>query len=339
MIILKKSVIFIVFFALIIALVVGWHIVANGIANKLYSNIENYNFDIDNLESEKMFDFSTSKYFEQKHISEGLIHKDSNGKISILSNIKVLGLYCEYNNKMHCGITKQKGSNTEQSVKTQKYSIGQAIRLNDNTKWHVISDSSEYSNYVTLIRDERLDINGDGFVVDTGSEDDPDRIPFDKSGSKEYSVDSESNIGYYLNNTYKNSITNLDDILEIRLPHKEEIDNLKYAIGFDSSIGLSQKQITEMSEVEEAVLQSIKWMDEYPRPVDKLTNVVITSEQYEKLMPHWLYNSLSGNYLIHPYKGKLYTEIWNGTGIIGAKPTTGKSLKPVITLNKSNILG
>ena len=34
----------------------------------------------------------------------------------------------------------------------------------DGSFWHVINDSGKYSDYVTLFRDERVDINGDGKV-------------------------------------------------------------------------------------------------------------------------------------------------------------------------------
>lgn len=333
---MKKIIIIIFILLIIVVSYIGWQLVASNIANDVYSKIENYEFDIDNLESEKTFDFSQEKYFQNTYVSSGLIHKDSNNDIKIYSNIKVLGLYCEYSDRMKCDITKKQNNNVIELGKAQKYSVGDGVRLSDNTKWHVISDSSEYSNYVTLIRDERLDINGDGCLLTTGSGNEPDYIPFDTSGSREYSTTSSTNVGYYLNNTYKNSL-NYNDIVNIRLPYKEEIDNIKKSINFDSVNGLTDEQIQEMSKVEEDLLNSIQWMEVYPRPTDKLKDIKITDEQYKKLMPHWLYNSLTGNFMIHPYKGKLYSEIWNGTGIIGLKPTSGISLKPVIVLNKSNI--
>ena len=221
----KAIIIVIILLVLVVAGVFGWMCVASNIANTVYQRIEKYKFDVNNLESEKLFDFSTSRYFNQDKVSEGIIHKDSNQKISIISNLKVLGMYCEYDSQMNCGFSKSRTGHTDNVSKKQSYAIGDGVRLRDLSSWHVISDSSEYSDYITLIRDERLDINGDGVVITTGTVDNPDRIPFDKEGSNKYSVDSPSNVGYYLNVTYKDSL-NYDDIVEIRLPYKEEIEAL-----------------------------------------------------------------------------------------------------------------
>ena len=68
---MKKIIVVIILLLLIGGGIFGWMFAANNIANDIYQKINNYQFDIDHLESEKLFDFSSEKYFDQKLVSEG----------------------------------------------------------------------------------------------------------------------------------------------------------------------------------------------------------------------------------------------------------------------------
>ena len=334
----KKNKGFIITLSVIVILIMGfivYFVIANKKANELYEKIINYELKTKELENEKTFDFSENKYFNISGISDGIIQKDSDGKISIISNIKVMGLYCKYDKKMKCSIFNNKNTNISAFTKNNTYKIGDSVILKDNSKWHVISNSSEYSNYITLIKDERIDINNDGCTLTTGSkESDPDLFPFDSTGSKKYDITSESNIGYYLENKYKSYLSTYNEVLSIRLPYSEELDKVKELIGFE---GLTEEEKQNMMDIEDKLLESIGWMEESPRPVNKLQNITINEDDYNKLMPHWLYNSLSGNYWIYPLKGKTYTVVWDGDGLSHANPKTGYGVKPIITISKNNI--
>lgn len=66
------------------------------------------------------------------------------------------------------------------------------------------------------------------------------------------------------------------------------------------------------------------------------TPIQINESQYQNLMPNWLFNSFSGNFWLYTDK-KVSTAVWDGNGYTTPKVTTGYSLKPVITLSKSNL--
>lgn len=323
---------------LLILIGAGYMVFTNSVVNKadkLMEKIIKYKIPAEELSTGKYVDFSTDKNeFTKAKIEEGIIFKDEDDKVFVLSNIKIDGLYCVYGEETHCSLFNKKDTGLKEVVEYNEYKIGEAVTLKDGTKWHIIHNSDKYSKYVVLLRDERVDVNGDGFTVDTSTVSDPDRIPFDKNKNKKYDSTLEGNIGYYIENTYKPSLTQISNINEIRLLTSLELEALRDAIGFD---GLTEEEIQNMMQVEDELLESIEWMYYSPRPVERLKDIRITQEQYNKLMPHWLYNASSGNYWVINEKGKPITAVWSGDGYTTPKPTTGYSLKPVIIINKENL--
>lgn len=305
-------------------------------ANKLLNSFESYKFDLTKLSTGIYVDFSKdNNVFTKSKITEGKIFLDVNKKFKIISNIKINGVYCSLaESKFKCSLFNNADTNLVSYTDNKEYKVGDAVTLYDGSTWHVINDSSKYSDYVTLFKDQRVDINGDNIVLCTGSTTEPDRIPFDKNGFKKYDVTSEGNVGYYLENVYKKSLSNLTDIYEMRLIYIDELESVKERIGFTS---LTDEEAQTMTDTTFALLDSIYWDYEFPRPVERLAQIKITDEQYKKLMPSWLFNDFSGNYWVYPEKNKIKAAVWFGDGYSSYKPTTGYSLKPVLVVNKKDI--
>jgi hypothetical protein len=119
----------------------------------------------------------------------------------------------------------------------------------------------------------------------------------------------------------------------IRLLTLEELEALKSRINFSS---LTEDQILKMTNAEQEIFESVEFFYESPRPFHKLKDIKITEQQHQALMPHWLFNSYSGNFWIMD-GSKAKTAVWNGDGYTSPKATTGYSLKPVMVIKKDNI--
>lgn len=304
-------------------------------ANELIESFNKYEFDLEKLETGMLFDFKDNNYgLIDQNIDDGKIFLDVNRNIKILSNIKINGMYCSFkNNKFNCSFFNDKNTEILEYKATSEYKVGDKITLFDNSKWHVINDSSKYSDYVVLLRDERVDINKDNFTIDLHILTDPDRIPFDVNKSKKYDVSKNGNIGHYIENTYRKEFAKSSDVYEIRLLYSAELESIRERVNFNQ---LTNDQIDIMIQTEEDVLSSIDW--EYHRDKKRLSEIRISSEQYSKLMPHWLYNAFSGNYWLYPEGNKVKVTVWSGDGSYASpKPTTGYSLKPVVVINKKDL--
>lgn len=337
----KKGLLIAIGLLLIVILLISVYIILITItdkkANEFLYALKKYEFNLEELTTGKYYDFSQqNNNITYVDIAEGIVFKDVDGDIKIISNIKINGMYCKLEDgKFESSIFNKKDTNVESIGEYNEYEIGEAVVLNNNLKCHVINDSSKYSSYVTVILDERVDVNGDGFTMGTSDTDDPDRIPFDTSGNKKYDVNSKSNIGYYIENAYKKSLTTFSNIFEIRLLTMNEYEKI---VEVGNINPLTEEQKSSMLETENQVLNSINWMEESNKPYSKLGTIKITDSQYAKLMPNWLHNSFSGNFwVIDSDNNKATTVIWSGDGYVNVKATTGYSLKPVITLSKDNI--
>lgn len=305
----------------------------NESANFLYEKIKKEENKPENIETGIYYDFSkTELKYDGLKPTEGIIFIDENKEMKIISNIKIEDKYCVFSNdSFTCSKEFKKDTNITKETPNQEYKIGDAVTLSDGSKWHVIHNSNEYSKYVTLILDTRVDYNKDNFVLDTGRTDDYDRVPFSKDGLKKYDVTDTSGIAYYLENTYKREIP--AKVSSIRLPYQEELIAIEEELGFT---GLTEDQISTMTEVEFRITENLTTNED--NDYIDLDQVTISPEDYEKLMPHFLYNAFSGNYWIMPTKNnKIQTTVWFGNGFTGSKPTTGRSIKPVITIEKEDI--
>lgn len=322
---MKKGIVVIVIILVLLGVGYGClYFYSNQEYKKIMNKVEQYDTLKEISSTGVIFDFSSDSKIKSS-ATAGKIFKDVNGDIKIIENIKILLLNCNENG---CKLFNS-GENNSSSDLTDKYEIEDPIILKDGTKWHVIKESSEYSNYISLVRDERLDINGDGISITTGMANEPDRKAFDTSGSKKYDDKSPTNLGYYLNTTYKSSLTKLNDIIEIRILDVKEIENI---VNETNISGLSAEQVRDMQDTEEELIGFAGSDYDFGR----LKTLQISQEQYQKLNPHWLWNGFSGNYWVT--KGNsVTTEIWSGFGTANYKATTPAGVKPVIVLNKSNI--
>lgn len=111
--------------------------------------------------------------------------------------------------------------------KYDEYKIGTAVVLNNDTKWYVIEDSPKSEESILLLSEKILDLNDDD------KRNSKDKIEFSSDGSFEYDVENKKNIAYYLNNTYKKSLENIEDLYDVRLITSEEYVNIRDTLGYD----------------------------------------------------------------------------------------------------------
>lgn len=93
-------------------------------------------------------------------------------------------------------------------IEKKEYSVGEKIILNDYSRWHVIEESSSNEDYVTLLKDDVINIEESDQALDVVK----NKILFDPN---------DENIKFYLDNTYKKELEKnnikLGDNGEIRL--------------------------------------------------------------------------------------------------------------------------
>lgn len=323
--------------ALLLCVVGGYAFVvidANSKAKKLATALKKYEIDEAKLITGEHLDLSKDKLKEiDFKIDRGKLFIDEDKEVTIYEEIMIDGLVCKnIFDKPNCSITNPRNGLMPEMQMFRTYEVGQEVTLKDDSKWYVIHDSDEYSKYVILMQDKRIDINQDGFTMDTGLTEDPDRVAFDPYGSKKYDENKEGTVAYFIENTYRNDLY-LEDILDFRLLTLEELEAIKEKINFKP---LSGDVITQMMNTETQLLNSIYFEYESPRPYHKLKDIVITPEQEKALMPHWLFNSCSGNFWIMD-GNKAKTAVWNGDGYTTPKATTKYSVKPVMVIKKDNI--
>ena len=332
----KVMIILIILIAVLILFVGGCFFIqldATKKANDFYDKLDKYYSTLEVNETGLYLDFSKNKNPVTKaKISEGIVFYDVDKKFYVISNLKINNTYCFFKNeKFSCGLFNKKDQEVSKIDKQDAYTVGTGVKLADNSSWHVIHKSSEYSGYVTLIRDYKLDINNDNFLVDIGSTKDPDRIPFDENGIKKYDTNAKGNVGYYLENTFKPTLSTYGNVFEVRLPNLDELERLKEDIGFST---LTEEQRADMEAAQFEIHDLIGLY--HDNTVPYFEPVEISEELKTRLNPHWLFNSYSGSYWVE-YGKKIRSAGWDGDGYTVKKPTTGASVKPVITVSKDMI--
>ena len=77
------------------------------------------------------------------------------------------------------------------------YSIGQKVKLKDDSIWYVIDDSNSHSNVVKLLKETNIDSNNDNQVNDK------DKMKYNKDDKAVYDTTLEEGAPYYLDHDYK----------------------------------------------------------------------------------------------------------------------------------------
>jgi len=77
------------------------------------------------------------------------------------------------------------------------YRIGDVVYLDDDSLWYVVSDSDASKEYVKLLSDKVIDINGDG-VIDAN-----DTVMYNSENKAEYDTKNENSAAYILNDSIK----------------------------------------------------------------------------------------------------------------------------------------
>lgn len=168
-------------------------------------------------------------YFDDKDmLSEGKIFVDIYDEITVISNLKIDDVYCILkDDEFTCNRDYKKNTDTDKK-KFASYKIGDAVTLKDGSKWHVVRNSSEYSEYVYLLYDGIVaPINT---YADNGNADDyATGWQFDASNRNYYYEDDNKNIAYWLENDIKDKFKLEEDIYLSILTRDEYIylsDNL-----------------------------------------------------------------------------------------------------------------
>ena len=213
----------------------------NKIAGEIADELNNYE-----INNHKIFEIEEGMTFDFIHIDktafndiencdeplEGKLYKDYDNTMYVLENVKICGMYCTYENKtLNCNKTNKSDDKLSQSD-NPVYTLGDAITLSDNSKWHVIKDSNKYSKYVTLLYDGVVNVKSQSnknYNVEEGYK---DGIAFDKSNSEVYDITKEGNIGYYIENIYKKTLP--IDVVSVRLLTQNEYGLIKDRIDTSS---------------------------------------------------------------------------------------------------------
>lgn len=142
-------------------------------------------------------------YFDDKGlIEEGKLFIDIYNEVTVISNLKMDEVYCIYkDDKFDCSRDYKKNTGVN-SASNKKYQIGDAVTLKDGSKWHVVRNSSEYSEYVYLLYDGTIaPLNT---YEDNGNVDDyATGWKFDSTGRKYFWERDKNNLGYWLENDIK----------------------------------------------------------------------------------------------------------------------------------------
>lgn len=148
--------------------------------------------------------------------------KKGKKKIIIISSIVILLLVIT-----GVLLIKYKG-NVKKTLKIyEEYFVGEKITLKDNSIWYVIEDSENDSEFVKLIKETQIDINGDGVFNDS------DKKIFSKEGNEEYDSLDKDGVAYYLENTYKEYLnTNVGTIKDISLITSKEFVKARTKMGY-----------------------------------------------------------------------------------------------------------
>ena len=190
-----------------------------GAVNDVEANYKTYSVDSDGI----IIDFTEyssllSQYgdlegefyndgYDYVYVTGGKIFKDIDGKIIVLSNLKIDDIYCIYeNDKFECDESYKEDTGITEFNAQKVYYIGDVVTLSDGSTWRVVRDSSKYSEYVSLLSDTILfnPVNGNNLWS------------FSPSGNKKYDVEDERSIAYYLDPKYKRLLS-YDGIYDARL--------------------------------------------------------------------------------------------------------------------------
>ncbi len=111
------------------------------------------------------------------------------------------------------------------------YTLGQQVKLADDSIWYVVDTSDGSRADVNLLSQTSIDTNGDGQVNDA------DRMQF-SSGSVKYDVLDSTSIAYFLQNQYKQKLEEkVGEINSISLMESKQFikmrDTLQYGYEWD----------------------------------------------------------------------------------------------------------
>lgn len=112
-------------------------------------------------------------------------------------------------------------------TKYDPLSIGEAVTAKDGSKWHVLEQSNEGNEYVTLLSDYNLKIDrtyNKECGMDINSTYRCGLIPFDSDNTNTYDESDSNNVGYFVKNTYAPKVlAALPGTTKVTIPTAEQI--------------------------------------------------------------------------------------------------------------------
>lgn len=108
------------------------------------------------------------------------------------------------------------------------YSTGEQVILKDGSIWYVVEDSSSSTSTIKLLKDTQIDINSDGKY------DNKDKMKYNSTNKATYDVEDKDSVAYYLENEYKEKLTQLiGPIEDISLLTSKEFVKARGKMGYD----------------------------------------------------------------------------------------------------------
>lgn len=123
-------------------------------------------------------------------------------------------LYIEENPKVEAKIYKE-------------FAIGDRVMLSNGSIWYVIENSDNKKSSVSILAEKTLDIDGDN------KRNSKDYMQFDKKNNTTYNENDDNNIGHYLVNTYRFTLTNISGLKKVRLLTSTEYVQIREALELD----------------------------------------------------------------------------------------------------------
>lgn len=107
------------------------------------------------------------------------------------------------------------------------YSIGEKVKLKDDTTWYVVLDSGAHESTIKLLSESTIDID------ENGKKDDKDKKKYNEQNSDVYDKKDENSIAFYLESDYKvKEEEKVGKIEEVSLLTSKEFVKIRERMGF-----------------------------------------------------------------------------------------------------------
>lgn len=168
-----------------------------------------------------------SKIFEEidekQLIAEKKKNKEKNKKNLIKLSILAVVIL------VTCFFLIKYNENIQKQLKVyREYTTGEKIILKDNSVWYVVEDSDNKTPTLKLLKETQIDVNNDGKF------DNKDKMKYNSSNKDSYDITDEESVAYYLENEYKDYLTEKVGTIEsISILTSKEFVKARGKMGYD----------------------------------------------------------------------------------------------------------